>query len=364
VSEVYQGSETAPPAGDAGATAPYDAGSRPASADNTASYTDAASDEDFAGYSDADIDAILAAEDQLPEPRTRQEAAAATWDDSPGDPADDELAAEYDGDVAAFLAAEEQLPEPRTRQEAAAATWDDTTQPGDDDLGSFAGDPAAEHDGDVAAFLAAEDQLPEPRTRQEAAAATWDDTSTSQATEPDTSTGSTSPSQPDTVTEPPARHDEDEDRGAPDLSEHQVAVHTTDGADVPVTVEYLPPEARTVGDTTPTGIGRKPTGEEFLDMESDDLAESSLDKLLRRANEGADDLRDTISNTAETLHDLRLPGPALDGGHAHAGQPVHDSAPPAGPAFSDVTGGVVLVGVALLTGIRHVVRQLGKGDGR
>jgi hypothetical protein len=91
------------------------------------------------------------------EPRTRQEAAAATWDDSPSDPADDELAAEYDGDVAAFLAAEEQLPEPRTRQEAATATWDDTTRPGDDDPGSFTGDPAAESDGDVAAFLAAED---------------------------------------------------------------------------------------------------------------------------------------------------------------------------------------------------------------
>jgi hypothetical protein len=363
VSEVYQGSETAPSAGDAGSTAPYDAGGGPASADNTASYPDSAPGDDFAGYSDADIDAILAAEDQLPEPRTRQEAASATWDDdSPDDPVGDELAAEYDGDVAAFLAAEEQLPEPRTRQEAAAATWDDTTQP-DDDPGSFAGDPAAEYDGDVAAFLAAEDQLPEPRTRQEAAAATWDDTSTSQATEPDTSTDSTSPSPPDTVTEPPARHDEGED-GAPDPYEHQVAVHTAGGADVPVTVEYLPPEARTVGDTTPTGIGRKPTGEEFLDMESDDLAESSLDKLLRRANEGADDLRDTISNTAETLHDLRLPGPALDGGHAHAGQPVHDSAPPAGPAFSDVTGSAVLVGVALLTGIRHVVRQLGKGDGR
>jgi hypothetical protein len=154
VSEVYQGSETAPPAGDAGATAPYDAGSGPAPADNTGGYPDSASGEDFAGYSDADIDAILAAEDQLPEPRTRQEAAAATWDDSPGDPADDGLAAEYDGDVAAFLAAEEQLPEPRTRQEAAAGTWDDTGS----DLNSG----------------------------------------------PDTSSDGTSPSQPDAVTEPPA----------------------------------------------------------------------------------------------------------------------------------------------------------------
>ena len=48
---------------------------------------DAAPGDDFAGYSDADIDAILAADDQFPEPRTRQEAAADTWDGTPDDPA-------------------------------------------------------------------------------------------------------------------------------------------------------------------------------------------------------------------------------------------------------------------------------------
>src|SRR5579859_3637738 len=146
MSEVYQGSETAPPASEAGVMPPHEASSAPESADNLANYPDA--DDDFAGYSDADIDAILAAEDHLPEPRTRQEAAAATWDASPDDPDDNDLAAEYDGDVEAFLAAEDQLPEPRTRQEAAAATWDDTTQPADDDPGLFSADPASEYDGD------------------------------------------------------------------------------------------------------------------------------------------------------------------------------------------------------------------------
>jgi hypothetical protein len=362
VSEAYQGSEITQPASEAGAGTPYDASSGPASADQPGSYPDAAPGDDFAGYSDADIDAILAAEDQLPEPRTRQEAAAGTWDGTPDDPDGSDLASEYDGDVAALLAEEQQLPEPRTRREAAAATWDDTTQPGDDP-GSFSGDPASEYDGDVAALLAAEEQLPEPRTRQEAAAATWDDTNSSQDTALDTSTDGASPSQPDARTEPPARHDEGADR-TPDPCERQVAVHTEDGTDIPLTVEYLPPEARTVGDTTPTGIGRKPTGEEFLDMESDDLAESGLDRLLGRANEGADDLRDAISSTTETLHDLRLPGPGPGGAYAHEGHPVHEAAPPAAPAFSDLTGSAVLVGVALLTGIRHVVRQLGKGDGR
>jgi hypothetical protein len=356
VSEVYQASETAPPPSEAGATAPNDAGSGPASADNTGSYPDSAPGDDFAGYSDADIDAILAAEDQLPEPRTRQEAAAATWADSPDDPASDEVAAEYDGDAAALLDAEDQLPEPRTRQEAAAATWDDTTQPGDDDPGSLAG----EYDGDVTAFLAAEEQLPEPRTRQEAAAATWDDTSTSQATKPDTSTDSTGPSQPDASTEPPARH-EGED-GTPDPYEHQAAVHTTNGADVPVTVEYLPPEARTVGDTTPTGIGRKPTGEEFLDMESDDLAGRGLDRFLGEMTEDANDLHDAFGTITETVHDLRLPGPAPGSGHAYEGHPVHEPMPPAEPGFSDLVGSAALVGVATLTAFRYWIWDRRKGD--
>ncbi|MGH3495370.1 MAG: hypothetical protein ACRDQ1_19355, partial [Sciscionella sp.] len=345
------------------ASTPDEASSGPEPADNPGGYPDAAPDDDLADYSDADIDAFLAAEDQLPEPRTRQEARADTWGDSPDDPADSELDTEHDGDVAALLAEEEQLPEPRTRQEAKAATWGDTTQPDDDDPAAYSGDPASEYDGDVAALLAAEEQLPEPRTRQEAKAATWGDANNGQGTAPDTSTDATSPGPPDAGTGPPARHDEGED-GAADPYERQVAVHTTDGTDVPVTVELLSPEARTVGDTTPTGIGHKPTGEEFLDMESDNPAESSFDKLLKRANEGAGDLRDTIGSATETLHDLRLPGSGPSGGHAHEGHPVHEAAPPAGPAFSDLTGSAALVFVALLTSIRYVVRQLGKGDGR
>ena len=360
MSEVYQGSEIAPAASEAGAGTPPDTSSGPGSADNPGSYPDAAPGDDFAGYSDADIDAILAAEDQLPEPRTRQEAAADTWDGTPDDPAGSDLASEYDGDVAALLAEEQQLPEPKTRQEAAAATWDDSTQPGDDDPGSFSGDPASEYDGDVAALLAAEEQLPEPRTRQEAAAATWDDTSSSQDTALDTGTDGTGPSQPDGGKETPAPDDQAED-GTLDPHERQAAVHATDA---PVTVEYLPPEARTVGDTTPTGIGRKPTGAEIFDMEGDDPGESRLDRLFKEVTDDADDARDAATNIAETLHDLRLPGPALGGGHVHEGHPVNDPPSSAGPGYSDLVGSAVLVGVAMLTGIRYGFRQLGKGDRR
>ena len=269
MSEVYQGSEIAPAASEAGAGTPPDTSSGPGSADNPGSYPDAAPGDDFAGYSDADIDAILAAEDQLPEPRTRQEAAADTWDDT-----------------------------------------------------------NSSQDGGL-----------------------------------DASTGGTGPSQPDASTEAPARHDEGED-GRPDPYERQVAVHATDGTDVPVTVEHLPPEDRTVGDTTPTGIGRKPTGEEFLDMESDDPSEGRFDRFIMEATKEGSDVRDAFGNAAETLHELRLPGPTPGGGHVHEGQPVHEPAPPAGPAFSDLFGSAVLVGVAMLTGIRYARRQLGKGDGR
>jgi hypothetical protein len=129
---------------------------------------------------------------------------------------------------------------------------------------------------------------------------------------------------------------------------------------VQITVEYLPPEARTVGDTTPTGIGRKPTGAEIFDMEGDDLNESSIDKLLRRANESADDLHDTVTNAGETLHDLLLPGSGPGSGHAYEGHPVHDATPQVGTPFSDLTGSAVIIGVAVLTGIRYLARQLTK----
>jgi hypothetical protein len=354
VSEVYQASETTQPASEAAARTPPDASSGPASADNPGSSPGAAPGDDFAGYSDADIDAILAAEEQLPEPRTRQEAAAATWDGDPDDPAGSELSAEYDGDVEALLAEEQQLPEPRTRQEAAAATWDDNPWPGDDDPGSFSGDPASEYDGDVAALLAAEEQLPEPRTRQEAAAATWDDTNSSQDDGLDTRTDSTSPSQPDTVTEPPARNNEGED-GMPG--------HAQDGTDVPVTAAYLPPEARTVGDTTPTGVGRKPTGAEILDMEGDDRTESRLDRLFDEMVKEADDVSDGSGAIGEAIviDDRSAPGPS---GHSRPYHATTSTAPdhpvPPDPGASDAISSMTIIGVAAAVALRHALSALRK----
>jgi hypothetical protein len=208
MNELYGASETAEsPSGPR--TAPVRETSR---GRETGSYPDAAQGDGSGGYSEADVEAFLAAELRQPESRTRQDAAADTWDDAADDGyGDSDLATEYDGDVEALLAEEDASAEPRTRLEAAAATWDDTTDQGDDDPDAYSGDPASEYDGDVAALLAAEQRQPEPRTRQEVAADTWGDTDGGQDGGADAGTGGTSPSRPDAVAESPAQSSEAED---------------------------------------------------------------------------------------------------------------------------------------------------------
>ena len=346
-----------------------------------------------AGY-DGDLEA-LAAEDQLP---ARQESRAATWGDNP-DYDETDLSTEYDGDLDALTGEDHTLDsgddhalDSDIGDQDQAATGKPDDPPAEAPGVSAAVAPEHE-DGNVTALgsspagasadtssVAEADAGERPHEAPQAGQA---DALTGQAAQPgdghadpgtapeaglkelkaevDVSTGGTGPSQPDASTEAPARNDEGED-GTPDPYEHQVAVHATDGTDVPVTVEYLPPEARTVGDTTPTGIGRMPTAEELLDMESDDPSEGCFDRFIMEAAKEGRDVRDAFGNAAETLHDLRLPGPTSGGGHAHEGQPV--PAQPAGPAFSDLVGSAALVGVAMLTGIRYARRRLGKGDGR
>ena len=358
MSELHSASETA----GTGAAAPREVGRGQESADHQGRYPDAAPGDSSGGFSDADIEAMLAAEERQPESRLRQDAAADTWGDSADDPDGSELAAEYDGDLDALLAAEQDLPESRTRQEAAAGTWDDTTQPADDDPASFSGDPAAEYDGDVAALLAAEERLPESRTRQDAAATTWDDTPSGQASATDTSTGDADPGQPDAVTGPPVPDGEGAD-GTPGLYESQVAVHATDGTDVPVTVAFLSPEDRTVGDTTPTGIGRKPTGEEFLDMEGDDPAKSRLERLFDEALKEGDDFSDAAGHMGAAIEaDVHSgPGPSGHPGSYHAttgSAPDHPASPD--PGVSDAVGSMAIVGVAAALAIRHALSGLWK----
>ncbi len=59
---------------------------------------------------------------------------------------------------------------------------------------------------------------------------------------------------------------------------------------------------RTLGDTTPTGIGLKPTGEQLRDMESDQL--SRADRFRKNVYERADDIKDVTEKNAGTLQGL------------------------------------------------------------
>lgn len=99
---------------------------------------------------------------------------------------------------------------------------------------------------------------------------------------------------------------------------------------------------------------RPPTGEQLLQMETDDPAESRLDKLLAKAVEGADDLHDGVGNMAESVFDFRQSphGPAgeLVGHQGHVG---HEPQPPDAPGISDAVGSAVIVGVTALTFARH-----------
>lgn len=166
----------------------------------------------------------------------------------------------------------------------------------------------------------------------------------------------------DASTDPATRPGET-DNAPPDPGEHPISVRNTDGADVQITVEYLPPEARTVGDTTPTGIGRKPSGEELPDL-GDDPSEGRMDRFVMEAFKEGPDVRDLFGNSVEVLHDLKLPGSGPSGVHVHEGQPVHEPAPSAVTPFSDLFGSAALMGVTVLMGIRYMARRLGKGDER
>ena len=69
---------------------------------------------------------------------------------------------------------------------------------------------------------------------------------------------------------------------------------------------------RTLGDTTPTGIGLKPDGDQLRDMESDRLARA--DRFRRNVHERVEDIQDVTEKTA---------------GHADTRPAIASSPPPA-----------------------------------
>jgi hypothetical protein len=110
-------------------------------------YESLAATDAYGAYQEtqADTEARIAGQDELPSPAQSHEA---TWGDSPDYYDEAELAAEYDGDLSAFLAAEDELPTPG---ESRARTW------GDDPDYYDEAEPAAEYDGDLTALTTDED---------------------------------------------------------------------------------------------------------------------------------------------------------------------------------------------------------------
>jgi len=96
------------------------------------------------GYqeTDAEVQARIASQDELPTP---EESRAATWGDNPQYYDDADLAAEYDGDAGAFQSWEDDLPTP---EESRAATWGNNPQYYDE------AELATEYDGDLSALTA------------------------------------------------------------------------------------------------------------------------------------------------------------------------------------------------------------------
>jgi len=121
---------------------------------------------------------------------------------------------------------------------------------------------------------------------------------------------------------------------------------------------------RTLGDTTPTGIGLKPTGDQLLGMDGDKPPHNRLDRFIDKAFEDADDLHDGVGNIGEAIDNLRS-APAASGhspSHDAYTVAVHDRPPPpAGPAVSDVIGSVAITAVAALAGVRRALSSHQKG---
>ncbi|SRR6266487_2950280 len=118
---------------------------------------------------------------------------------------------------------------------------------------------------------------------------------------------------------------------------------------------------RTLSDTTPTGIGRKPTGEELL-HDRGDRTDSRLDRFLDSAFEHADDVRDGTDQIDKAIASDIRPGGGPSGHLAphqsHAGYErpqlaYYQRAPPDSPGISDAFGSIVIVGIAAAVALRR-----------
>jgi hypothetical protein len=292
-------------------------------------------------YYDGDIQAALAADDTPTRQEAARQDAAGEGHDSPVD----STRRDSDADIDAILHQDDDLPDPRTRQQAAA---DDLAggAPGNDSANTSREDLAHCHDAEIEAILHENDPLPDARTRQQAAG----DDSTSRGTPMDTAMAPL-PEQAhvETAEHETRGHEKPESQGqSGNGDEHgQITVLQVEAAD------------RTVGDTTPTGIGLKPTGEQLLEMEGDDNHERRLDRFVGKLVEHADDLRDGSGDIAGALEADSRP---VSSGHpgTYQGHFAYEQHPPGGLAVSDATGAIVVAAIAGAAGLSRLRAHLRK----
>jgi len=374
VSELYSGSA--------------DAGSDTTSETSTATRTEREPAPDSAGHRQQDSSMAERQDDAAIEARldeadlpTRAESRAATWGPDATDDDDFDFGDEYDGELQALLAAHENgLP---TRAESRAATWgpDATDEDGTPGFGPESGDAAIEATLDEA-------DLPtraESRAAPGGPAATSDgpdgtelaaeydgDLSAFPATPASVISDVSSPATTDASSEQPGDLGEQPSDARPetgpppgaalelnDKDQRDALAATQSGHELSITVMQAEPEDRTLGDTTPTGIGLKPTGDQLLGMENDDPAESRADRFLGKAFERVDDLHDAAGSISEAVEaDL---GPKASAHSAsHIGYTIQEQPPPESPIAGDAVGDVAVFAVAAAVAVRYVLRHLRK----
>jgi hypothetical protein len=311
---------------------------RPGSHDGQAQYPRAttATDTD-PGYYDGDMHAALAA-DNTP---TRQEAAR---QDAAGDgqaSLGQDTSQGSDAEIDAIVHEDDELPDARTRQQAAADDLADGGPPSGDTARAAREDPADGHDADIGAILHEDDHLPDPRTRQQAA----QDDAASNGPAIDTAMATL----PEPAHVETAGH-ETHGQGKPGSQGQsgngneysQISALQADAAD------------RTLGDTTPTGIGLKPTGEQLLEMEDD--KRSRVDGLRRELerDEVLDGLHSEAEQDANTVQSILAARPPE--GHPVQVVPDTPQLAPVTPAGLDAG---MMASSGLMVGVMLV--ELGRG---
>jgi hypothetical protein len=130
-----------------------------------------------------------------------------------------------------------------------------------------------------------------------------------------------------------------------------------------LTVLHADAADRTIGDTTPTAVGLKPTGDQLFHMETDNPAENRADRLFGKAFEMMDDVHDMTGHVAEAIQeDLPHGGGGTPSGYS--AYVVHDqpTPPPDAPGFGDVVGNITVAGVMTVVGFRRLLGHHTKGQ--